>query len=64
MSGLLPVYLGDDLTDEDGFEFIEKYGDGLSIFVGDNHQCSKARYYLASPDEVECFMGLLLDETI
>jgi len=63
LSGVLPVYLGDDLTDEDGFKFIEKYGDGLSIFVGDNQQCSNARYYLASPDEVENFIGLLLDAT-
>jgi trehalose 6-phosphate phosphatase len=34
LSGLLPIYLGDDLTDEDGFRIIEKYGKGITVYVG------------------------------
>jgi trehalose 6-phosphate phosphatase len=60
-SGLMPIYLGDDLTDEDGFKFIEKYGKGISIFVGESNQNTSARYYLKSPFEVEVFLGLLSD---
>jgi trehalose 6-phosphate phosphatase len=59
-SGLLPIYLGDDLTDEDGFNVIEKYGHGISIYVGGLHNKSAARYYLTSPDEVVQFLGELL----
>jgi trehalose-phosphatase len=60
-SGLLPIYLGDDLTDEDGFRVIEKYGRGISVFVGEHYHSSSADYYLHSPQEVGLFMGGLLD---
>lgn len=59
-SGLLPVYLGDDLTDEDGFRVIEKYGMGITIHVGDSDIASSARYYLTSPLEVQQFLNRLL----
>jgi trehalose 6-phosphate phosphatase len=58
---LLPMYLGDDLTDEDGFRVIESYGGGLSVFVGEENRQSTARYYLESPSEVETFLGKLLE---
>lgn len=61
LSGLLPVYLGDDLTDEDGFNFIEKYGNGISVFVGEPKTDSRARYFLKSPEEVTGFLGRLLE---
>ena len=60
-SGLLPVYLGDDLTDEDGFGAIERHGDGLTVFVGGESDSTTARYFLRSPDEVERFLSMLLD---
>jgi len=50
-SGALPVYLGDDLTDEDGFKVIEK-NNGISVFVGEQSFPSVARYFLKSPQEV------------
>ena len=56
---LLPIYLGDDQTDEDGFRVIEKH-DGISVFVGDMTGASKARYYLKSPAEVEEFLERLI----
>jgi len=61
-SGLLPMYLGDDLTDEDGFRVIEAYGIGISVFVGEQNQQSTARYFLKSPAEVATFMGTLLEQ--
>ncbi len=61
-SGLLPMYLGDDLTDEDGFRVIEGYGAGLSVFVGEPGQRSTARYFLKSPAEVATFLDILLEQ--
>jgi trehalose 6-phosphate phosphatase len=60
-SGLLPIYLGDDLTDEDGFRVIEKYGRGISVHVGEPKPDSAARYFLNSPEEVHIFMCKLVD---
>ncbi|MBI2831063.1 MAG: trehalose-phosphatase [Chloroflexi bacterium] len=60
-SGIFPIYLGDDLTDEDAFRVIEAYGDGLSVFVGDEKQKTVARYFLKSPSEVAVFLGMLLE---
>jgi trehalose 6-phosphate phosphatase len=60
-SGLLPIYLGDDLTDEDAFKTIEKYGDGITIHVGELYSDSIARYFLRSPDEVHYFLIKLMD---
>jgi trehalose 6-phosphate phosphatase len=59
-SGLLPIYLGDDLTDEDGFQVIEKYGQGISVHIGEYQNNSLARYYLKSPEEVGQFLSKLL----
>ncbi len=61
-SGLLPMYFGDDLTDEDGFRVIEGYGAGLSVFVGEPGQRSTARYFLKSPAEVATFLDILLEQ--
>jgi len=58
----LPVYLGDDLTDEDAFKAIEDYGRGISVFVGEGDSPSSARYFLQSPDEVAEFLSRLLKE--
>ena len=58
ISGALPIYLGDDLTDEDGFRVIEK-NNGISIFVGDESFQSMARYFLRSPEEVAEFLKML-----
>lgn len=55
---VLPIYLGDDLTDEDGFKLIEK-NDGISIFVGVDRFQSVARYFLSSPEEVTQFLRML-----
>jgi trehalose 6-phosphate phosphatase len=55
---VMPIYLGDDLTDEDAFELINRE-DGISIFVGDEDATSGARYLLKSPEEVTEFLKML-----
>lgn len=61
-SELLPIFLGDDQTDEDGFKVIESHG-GISILVGEDTAGSAARYYLKSPDEVQRFLSMLTEHT-
>jgi len=61
-SGLLPTYVGDDLTDEDGFRVIENYVNGISVFVGEEGQPTTARYFLKSPAEVATFLDMLLEQ--
>ncbi|MDK2817536.1 MAG: trehalose 6-phosphate phosphatase [Moorella sp. (in: firmicutes)] len=53
----LPVYLGDDRTDEDAFAALP--AGGLAIRVG-NGVASKASYFLPSPAEVVQFLELLI----
>lgn len=59
-SGLLPIYLGDDRTDEDGFRVIESYGEGISVYVGEPDGDSCALFFLRSPAEVTAFLRVLL----
>ncbi len=55
----LPICLGDDLTDEDGFRALS--GKGINIYVGEERQ-SYAEYILRSQSEVIPFLRLLLAE--
>ena len=57
----LPVYFGDDRTDEDGFKAVQDMG-GIAVFVGDSRQGTVALHQLDSPNEVSETMRLLLDE--
>jgi trehalose 6-phosphate phosphatase len=60
-SGLIPIYLRDDLTDEDGFKMIARYGQGISIYVGDEPEKSIAAYFLKSTEEVPVLIDKLLE---
>lgn len=52
-----PIYLGDDLTDEDAFRpLINK---GIGILVGDHGYRTFAQYHLANTKEVEQFLKQL-----
>ena len=50
---ILPVYIGDDVTDEDAFKALKKKG--LTIFVGE-HGNLEAQYYLKTTEEVTEFL--------
>jgi trehalose-phosphatase len=52
--GLLPIYLGDDQTDEDAFRVLK--GQGVSVFVGPSGFSSEAVFFLRNPDEVQEFL--------
>jgi trehalose 6-phosphate phosphatase len=47
---VLPLYLGDDLTDEDAFQAVA--GRGIGILVAEAPRETAARYRLRDPDEV------------
>lgn len=47
---VLPVYIGDDLTDEDAFRAIA--GRGIGILVGEEPRETAAEYRLRDPEEV------------
>jgi trehalose 6-phosphate phosphatase len=50
----LPIYIGDDRTDEDAFRALEK--SGVAILVSEQSQPTTARYSLKNPAEVERFL--------
>jgi trehalose 6-phosphate phosphatase len=53
---LLPIYLGDDITDEDAFDAV--HDDGIAIVVrhsDDGDRATAAQYALDNPDRVRDF---------
>ena len=57
-SSILPVYIGDDTTDEDAFKILKD--SGLTIFVGKSKK-SAAQYYVKNTSEVLAFLRAILD---
>ena len=55
-SGARPIFLGDDVTDEDGFGAAHEFG-GLAIAVGPR-RTENADYALADPAAVHHWLGL------
>jgi trehalose-phosphatase len=56
--GVLPLYIGDDQTDEDAFKVLKK---GMTIFVGLPIP-SFAQYYVNDPADVHAFLNLIQTE--
>ena len=54
---VLPVYVGDDVTDEDAFRELERRG--LGIVVGREQRPTRAHYALDDTDEVRLFLDEL-----
>jgi trehalose-phosphatase len=55
---VLPVYIGDDVTDEDGFRALKNKG--LTIFVG-KPKSSEAGYYVKNTEEVVQLIKQILE---
>ena len=56
----VPVYIGDDLTDEDAFTAIRGQGVGICVEGGDHH--TAADYSLADPAEVVSFLDWMTQQ--
>jgi len=55
---VLPIYIGDDVTDEDAFRALK--GRGIGIVVWDKPYETAAAYSLKNPDEVREFLLRLI----
>ena len=55
----LPIFIGDDRTDEDAFSALEKRGVG--VLVSEQPQVTAASYCLDNPEEVEHFLRVLTE---
>lgn len=60
LSSALPIYLGDDVTDEDAFRAVAADGIGVRI-TEDSQQPSAARFVLRNQTEVMGFLEKLVD---
>ncbi|MFP4489215.1 MAG: trehalose-phosphatase [Bacteroidales bacterium] len=57
----LPMYIGDDITDEDAFRTLAD--DGIGLLVGRHSQLSAAHYHLQNVEEVDRFLKYLVDSS-
>ena len=58
-SKILPIYIGDDLTDEDAFRALRRIG--IAVFVGRPIKSSHAQYYLKDTSEVTKLLKHILE---
>lgn len=60
---LLPIYIGDDLTDEDAFDAVRHKGIGIAVRSDESgDRRSAARFTLEGPEHVCRFLGRLTDQ--
>jgi len=55
--GVVPIYIGDDVTDEDAFRALLRKG--ITLVVGDESRPTHAKYQLTSVSEVRAFLAML-----
>lgn len=60
---IVPLYIGDDETDEDAFAVMHAYG-GIGVLVGPAEQRTAADYRLDDPAAVRRFLELLDDDIL
>ncbi|PKA58064.1 putative trehalose-phosphate phosphatase 6 [Apostasia shenzhenica] len=58
---ILPVYIGDDRTDEDAFKVLKNRGQGIGILVSKFPKETNASYSLQEPSEVMDFLQRLVE---
>jgi trehalose 6-phosphate phosphatase len=59
---VVPLYVGDDVTDEDAFRAIE--GRGIGVLVAEEPRETAAAYSLRNPEEVRVFLERLAGEPL
>jgi trehalose 6-phosphate phosphatase len=57
---VLPLYVGDDITDEDAFRSLA--GRGITVAVRDGERRTAADFALEGPDDVRRFLGWLREK--
>ena len=61
---LLPIFIGDDLTDEDAFDSVLHDGVGIVVrHTEDGDRATAARYCLDDPDQVRVFIDRLVAQS-
>lgn len=55
----VPIYVGDDVTDEDAFRALA--GRGIGVYVGRLSRQTAAEYYVKDVDDVKRLLGTLLE---
>ncbi|KAL1204224.1 Trehalose-phosphate phosphatase B [Cardamine amara subsp. amara] len=58
---VLPVYIGDDRTDEDAFKVLRERGQGFGILVSKVPKDTNASYSLQDPSQVKEFLKRLVE---
>lgn len=58
---VLPIYIGDDRTDEDAFKVLRNKGQGFGILVSKIPKETSATYSLQEPSEVGEFLQRLVE---
>jgi trehalose-phosphatase len=60
---VLPIFIGDDLTDEDAFDAVKTDGIGILVrHTEDGDRASAARFTLEDPDQVCGFLDRVIDD--
>jgi len=57
---ILPLYIGDDTTDEDAFKVLSSRG--IGIVVGEDSRLTSAQFRLKDPDQVKVFFEHLISK--
>lgn len=58
---VIPIYLGDDRTDEDAFKVLKQRGSGFGVLISNKMKDTDAKYTLTDPSEVMAFLTRLVE---
>lgn len=58
---VIPIYLGDDRTDEDAFKVLKQRGSGFGVLISNKMKDTDAKYTLTDPSEVMAFLTCLVE---